>query len=106
MTTTTPPPHTLTNGYDISLSNPSKSVPNTTSKDAATAATAVLKPSISMPSTSTRIRGVDFNEFPQSITVEALTSSFARTGFQASNLAKAIEIVNNMVHPQRNTRLI
>lgn len=70
------------------------------SKDASKAATAVLKPSIPMPSTSTQIRGIDFNDYtsPKSpVTVKELTEHFMRTGFQASNLGKAIEIINNMV---------
>jgi len=75
-----------------------KSLPNTTANDATTAATAVLKPSISMPSTSTRIRGIDFDQFKGPVTVQALTSSFATTGFQATNLAKAINVINNMVY--------
>lgn len=68
------------------------------SEDATTAATAVLKPSIPMPSTSTKIRGVDFNNHTHKpITVQQLTSHFTQTGFQATNLGKAIEIINNMV---------
>jgi hypothetical protein len=69
------------------------------STDAATAATAVLKHSIPMPSTSTQILGVDFNNYTTPITVAQLTSHFSRTGFQASNLGRACEIINNMVLP-------
>lgn len=70
----------------------------TNSTDAASAATAVLKPSVPMPSMSTKIRGVDFNDYLSTpITVTQLTSHLSRTGFQASNLARAIEIINNMV---------
>jgi deoxyhypusine synthase len=66
--------------------------------DAAVAANAVLKPSIPMPSSSTQIRGVDFNEYSKSpITVKQLTSHFTRTGFQASSIGRAVEIINNMV---------
>jgi hypothetical protein len=72
---------------------------STDSTDAATAATAVLKPSVPMPSTSTKIRGVDFNDYLSTpITVAQLTSHFSRTGFQASSLGRAIEIINNMVN--------
>ena len=71
---------------------------NAKASDAANAAAAVLKPSILMPSTSTKIRGVDFNEYTNNpITVQQLTSHFLQTGFQASNLGRAIEIINNMV---------
>ena len=65
--------------------------------DAAVAANAVLKPSIPMPSTSTTIRGVDFNEYPKAITVKELTAHFSKTGFQATSIGRAIEIINNMV---------
>jgi hypothetical protein len=89
----------LVNGEAPSLSSDSSKneLARTIVDDAATAATAVLKPSVSMPSTATRIRGIDFNEFKAPVTVQDLTSSFARTGFQASNLARAIEVINNMV---------
>jgi hypothetical protein len=66
--------------------------------DAVTAANAVLKPSVAMPAASTRIRGVDFNEYSSPITVKELTSHFSRTGFQASSIGRAIEIINNMVY--------
>ena len=66
--------------------------------DAAVAANAVLKPSIPMPSSSTQIRGIDFNEYTKApITVKQLTSHFTRTGFQASSIGRAVEIINNMV---------
>ena len=69
--------------------------------DAITAANAVLKHSVPMPATSTKIRGVDFNEYSPSspITVQQLTSHFSQTGFQASSIGRAIEIINNMVDP-------
>jgi deoxyhypusine synthase len=51
-----------------------------------------------MPSTSTKIRGVDFNDYKTPITAQQLTSHLARTGFQASSLGRAVEIINNMVH--------
>jgi hypothetical protein len=89
-----------TNGVlsNKTISTPSKDAER--SSDAATAATAVLKHSIPMPSTSTQILGVDFNNYTTSpITVAQLTSHFSRTGFQASNLGRACEIINNMVLP-------
>jgi deoxyhypusine synthase len=51
-----------------------------------------------MPTTSTKIRGVDFSDYGANITVAQLTKHFSSTGFQASNLGRAIEIINNMVH--------
>jgi hypothetical protein len=94
-------PTTATSNGSIvnGTTHPSKDVAGTKSGDAATAATAVLKPSIPMPSTSTKIRGVDFNEYKTPITVQQLSSHFLQTGFQATNLGKAIEIINNMVTP-------
>jgi deoxyhypusine synthase len=68
-----------------------------TANDVAAAAQAVLKPSAPMPTTSTKIRGVDFSDYPANITVAQLTKHFSSTGFQASNLGRAIEIINNMV---------
>jgi hypothetical protein len=69
-----------------------------TANDVAAAAHAVLKPSAPMPATSTQIRGVDFSEYAkQNISVAQLTKHFSSTGFQASNLGRAIEIINNMV---------
>ena len=75
----------------------STKIDNAMSGDATTASTAVLKPSIPMPSRSTKIRGIDFNEYERPITVQQLTSHFLQTGFQATNLGRAIEIINNMV---------
>jgi hypothetical protein len=68
-----------------------------TANDVAAAAQAVLKPSVAMPSTSTQIHGVDFSDYTNNITVAQLTKHFSSTGFQASNLGRAIEIINNMV---------
>jgi hypothetical protein len=70
---------------------------NTISDDATKASAAVLKPSIPMPSTSTKIQGVDFNEYKKPITVQQITSHFLQTGFQATSIGRAIEIINNMV---------
>jgi deoxyhypusine synthase len=92
-------PPTNTNGVSLSADDAVNLVPDKKKTgDAATAATAVLKPSIPMPSTSTKIRGVDFNDYKTPITVQQLTSHLARTGFQASSLGRAVEIINNMVH--------
>jgi hypothetical protein len=92
---------TQTNGISSPTEAPVKGNAGDKKKtgDAATAATAVLKPSIPMPSTSTKIRGVDFNHYKTTpITVQQMTSHMARTGFQASSLGRAVEIINNMVY--------
>lgn len=56
----------------------------------------VLKPSESLDdSRFTRIAGADFND--PGLGLEGLLASLARTGFQASNLGDAIDVVNQMV---------
>ena len=52
----------------------------------------VLKPS---ESRFTRIAGADFND--PGLGLDGLLGSFASTGFQASNLGDAIDVVNQMV---------
>src|SRR5262245_29878776 len=92
MTSSTP-----TNGARTSSSSlaPGQNVQET---DVTAVASAILKPSLPMPSASMQIRGIDFNEhLHESVSVARLTGTFARTGFQASSLARAIEIINNMV---------
>jgi hypothetical protein len=89
---------------DGSISNSSDKGPSKSKTgDAAVAANAVLKPSVPMPSSATQVRGVDFNNYTKEpITVKQLTSHFARTGFQASSIGRAVEIINNMVSfPER-----
>jgi hypothetical protein len=92
--------NTIANGVSSPIENAVKGNAGDKHKtgDAATAATAVLKPSIPMPPSSTKIRGVDFNDYKTTpITVQQMTSHLARTGFQASSLGRAVEIINNMV---------
>jgi hypothetical protein len=56
----------------------------------------VLKPSESLDeSRFTRIAGADFND--PGLGLQGLLGSFASTGFQASNLGDAIDVVNQMV---------
>ena len=56
----------------------------------------VLKPSESLDeSRFTRIAGADFND--PGLGLDGLLGSFASTGFQASNLGDAIDVVNQMV---------
>ncbi|RLN39095.1 hypothetical protein C2845_PM01G28730 [Panicum miliaceum] len=56
----------------------------------------VLKPSESLDeSRFTRIAGADFND--PGLGLEGLLGSFASTGFQASNLGDAIDVVNQML---------
>ena len=61
----------------------------------------VLKPSESLDeSRFTRIAGADFND--AGLGLDGLLGSFASTGFQASHLGDAIDVVNQMV--QQPTR--
>ena len=65
--------------------------------DATMAANAVLRHSVPMPSSATKIQGIDFNNYKDSpITVQQLASHLYQTGFQASNIGRAIEIINQM----------
>ena len=60
---------------------------------------AVLKPSDAVPEGATPIRGVDFNQYTnQPITIEDLISNMSSTGFQASAIADAVSIINDMVY--------
>lgn len=58
---------------------------------------AVLSRSEELPEGTTVVRGYDFED--GKVDYDDLLSSYAATGFQASNFGKAIEIVNNMVRP-------
>ncbi|KAL8709851.1 MAG: hypothetical protein Q9220_005467 [cf. Caloplaca sp. 1 TL-2023] len=61
------------------------------------AAEAVLKPSAPVSSSAREVRGIDFNDFEsRSLTVDELVESMARTGFQASAVAEAVRIINDM----------
>lgn len=66
---------------------------------------AVLKPSISLPDSYPLVRGVDFNNHNNApITVESLVEGMSDAGFQATSVANATRIINNMIQwrdPQR-----
>ncbi|KAH9951732.1 Deoxyhypusine synthase [Amylocystis lapponica] len=62
------------------------------------ASAAVLKPSEPMPEFAITVEGPNFDE---PLSVKQLLESYRRIGFQASSLAKAIDVVNKM----RNWRL-
>ncbi|PWA39510.1 Deoxyhypusine synthase [Artemisia annua] len=55
---------------------------------------AVFKESVSLEDTCTKIKGYDFNN---GVNISEIIDFMATTGFQASNLADAIDIVNHMV---------
>jgi deoxyhypusine synthase len=59
---------------------------------------AVLKPSQAVPEGSREVRGIDFDDFKDgSISVDSLVAGMANMGFQASSLAEAVRIINEMV---------
>ena len=60
--------------------------------------TAVLKPSVVLPKSYPVVRGIDFDEYRDApITVESLIEGMANSGFQATSVADAMRIINNMI---------
>lgn len=73
---------------------------NKQSKIPATATNAVLKPSDAVPDGARQVQGVEFDDFRErNMTVRELVSSMANMGFQASAVADAVKIINDMVWP-------
>lgn len=59
---------------------------------------AVLVTSAPMPEHVRQVRGVDFNEYrDRDITVPELIANMSGMGFQASAVAEAVRIINDMV---------
>lgn len=59
---------------------------------------AVLVPSIDMPEGAQKVEELDFNKFRgRAITVEEMLDGMKHMGFQASSMAEAIRIINDMV---------
>jgi hypothetical protein len=79
---------------------PSAAVPDTASVSAAAPAVADAKPA----APTVPVRGYDFNEALRTGRVDhdALLSSYSTTGFQATNLAKAVDQINDMVRSSCN----
>ena len=62
------------------------------------ATTAVLVPSIAMPDNVRKVRGVDFNDYTEvDITVPELVAHMSTMGFQASAVADAVRLIDEMV---------
>src|SRR4051794_5851505 len=58
---------------------------------------AVLVQSQPMPEGSVKVKGIEFNDYKgRAITVNELVRGMENMGFQASNVAKAVEIVDKM----------
>lgn len=76
-------------------------------EDQLKAAAAVLVRSTSMPAGSLEVKGADFDAMRQktktdgAITVNDLLSSMRTTGFQATSLGKAVDVIDSMVGPSR-----
>ena len=65
-----------------------------------TATGAVLVESVPIPKewSSREVKGIDFNDFAgQDVTATDLIQGMAKIGFQASNVTKACDIINEMV---------
>jgi len=64
---------------------------------------AVLVPSVTMPENAHKIRGVDFDHHREKdITVPELVANMATMGFQASAVAEAVRIIDDMVCSRSN----
>lgn len=64
----------------------------------ASATEAVLVPSAPVPEGTRLVRGIDFNQFAgRDITVAEILSQMASMGFQATAVAEAVRIINDMV---------
>ena len=69
-----------------------------TSAAPSAATDAVLRPSEPVPTGATPVQGVDFNHHAhRPVTVAELVDSMASTGFQATAVADAVRIINDMV---------
>lgn len=64
----------------------------------AQATDAVLVPSMEMPKGAQKVEELDFNKFAdKTITAEDLLQGMKHMGFQASSVAEAVRIINEMV---------
>ena len=72
----------------------------------AEATTAVLKPSDPVAEGAQKVSGINFDDHAhRDITVSELVAGMANMGFQASAVAEAVRIINDMVRiiPPRHT---
>ena len=71
----------------------------------AAATDAVLVPSDEMPKDAQRVEELDFNKLKRPITAEDLLQGMRHMGFQASSIAEAVRIINDMVdYPAKSRR--
>lgn len=63
---------------------------------------AVLKASAPVPKGVTEVKGIDFDDYDgRDVTVVELVREMANTGFQATAVAEAVQIINDMVSFQK-----
>lgn len=71
----------------------------------AVAADAVLRISDPVPDGMQKVKGLEFDDFRErDMTVTELVAGMARMGFQASAVADAVRIINDMVRPSTSSR--
>jgi deoxyhypusine synthase len=68
-----------------------------------TATGAVLMPSQPMPAGTQQVSGINFDNHPNGISAEELLAGMANMGFQASGVADAVRIINDMVRNARSS---
>ena len=69
-------------------------------KSPTAAVDAVFKPSDAVPGGTPQVRGIEFGAFrDRDMTVQDLVAGMANMGFQASAVADAVRIINDMVRP-------
>lgn len=65
-----------------------------------TATNAVLRPSEPIPDGARQVQGIEFDAFRErNMTVREMVSGMTNMGFQASAVADAVRIINDMVKP-------
>lgn len=79
--------------------SPEPPLPSTTNDRPSGAANAVLKPSDPIPDswTTREVKGIDFNDYRNRlVTVSDLINGMETIGFQGSNLARAVKVIEEM----------
>ncbi len=78
--------------------NPVRNAKMKSDKEQNDAKAAVLVQSQPMPADATVVQGIDFDRHAdKEVTVDEMMRSMKATGFQASNLGRAVEIIDQMV---------
>lgn len=89
----------------ISMSPQSSDHGNRAIQTPTIAADAVLKPSDPVPEGMQQVSGLEFDDFRErDMTVTEMVAGMATMGFQASAVADAVRIINDMVSPSTSSR--